>query len=105
MKRLIASSLALLLLAAAPLWADDPATTIMGGIRGTAIEVNHTHLVEWSNNTLHKLKFSFTLTLDDGTSVTHTGTLASKQKIQDAATLQKLHNITRIQISHIEIMD
>jgi len=80
MKCLITSSLALLLLlTAAPLRADGPVSNIMGGIRGTVVDANKTHLVEWSNTTLHKLKFSYTLTLDNGTTITGTDTLATKQ--------------------------
>jgi len=107
MKRLIASSSALFLLLAAiaPLRADGPVSTLNGGIRGTVVEGSRTHQVEWANTTLHKLKFSFTLTLDDGSTATGSATLGSNQKIQDSSTVQKLHRVTRIQIGHIEIMD
>src|SRR3954463_9583632 len=104
MKRLIGPSFALLLLAV-PLRAEGPISSMNGGIRGTVVEGSGAHLVEWTNTTLHKLKFSFILTLDDGSTATGSATLATSQKIQDSSTVQKVHNITRIQISHIEIMD
>ena len=100
----VIASLVLLMLfvASSPTRADDPVTTINGGIRGT---VKNHHVVEWTNNTLHKLKFTFTLTMDDQSTGTGTTTLDPKQNLQDLTTITLLHTITRIQITHIDLVD
>lgn len=84
--------------------ADGPAFVQKGGVFGRVVQVDSNYLVEWYNTTQHKLKVSFSLTLEDNRSRELTTAIESKQRLQDPVTKSSA-KITQVKITRIVIDD